>query len=154
MGSGLQPGGSLTNHRARRRPSPIADINVTAMVGVMAVLLIIFMITAPRLSVGVGIDADAALPPVELPAAGAGTPEMAPLSITIDADGRIFLQDTEISFDEVVPKLVALREAGGGAQVWVRGEESTSYGDVAKVLVRIKEAGLPVTLVTGQGDRP
>ena len=152
MGSGLQPGGSLTNHRARRRPSPIAEINVTAMVGVMAVLLIIFMITAPRLSVGVGIDA--ALPPVELPAAAAGTPEMAPLSITIDADGRIFLQNTEISFDEVVPKLVALREAGGGAQVWVRGEENTSYGDVAKVLVRIKEAGLPVTLVTGQGDRP
>ena len=137
-----------------RRPSPISEINVTAMVGVMAVLLIIFMITAPRLTVGVGVGVDAALPPVELPAAGAGAPELAPLSITIDADGKIFLQNTEISFDEVVPKLVALREAGGGPQVWVHGEKSTSYGDVAKVLVRIKEAGLPVTLVTDEGGRP
>ena len=131
----------------------MSEINVTALVGVMAVLLIIFMITAPRLTVGVDIDANPALPQMKPPAT-AGAPETAPLSITIDADGKIFLQNAEIGFDEVVSKLVALREAGGGTQVWVHGDKSTPYGDVAKVLVRIKEAGLPVTLVTDQVDRP
>ena len=134
----------------------MSEINVTPMVGVMVVLLIIFMVTAPRLTVSVDVDAGAARPRVELPAAeaGAASPEKAPLSIAIDADGKIFLQNAEIGFDEVVPKLVALREAGGGTQVWVRGDKSASYGTVAKVLVKIKEAGLPVVLVTDQVDQP
>ncbi|MGH6737258.1 MAG: ExbD/TolR family protein [Methyloceanibacter sp.] len=156
MGAALQPGGALANRRARRRSSlPMSEINVTPMVDVMLVLLIIFMVTAPLLTVGVDIDAPAQLPEVELPATEAGpvTPEQAPLSITVDAEGKIFLQNTEIDFDELVPKLAAIREAGGGTQVWVRGDKSTPYGNVAKVLVRIKEAGLPVTLVTDQVDQ-
>ncbi|MGH6865562.1 MAG: ExbD/TolR family protein [Methyloceanibacter sp.] len=156
MGAGLQPGGALGSRRARRRSSqPMSEINVTPMVDVMLVLLIIFMVTAPLLTLGVDVDANATLPEVELPKteAGAVTPEQAPLSITVDPDGKIFLQNTEIGFDELVPKLTAIREAGGGAQVWVRGDKSTPYGNVAKVLVRIKEAGLPVTLVTDQLDQ-
>jgi biopolymer transport protein TolR len=133
----------------------MSEINVTPMVDVMLVLLIIFMVTAPLLTVGVDVDANASLPDVELPATEAGpvSPEQAPLSITVDAEGKIFLQNTAIEFDELVPRLAAIRDAGGGAQVWVRGDKATPYGNVAKVLVRIKEAGLPVTLVTDQVDQ-
>ena len=136
-------------------PAPMSEINVTPMVDVMLVLLIIFMVTAPLLTVGVDIDANATLPKVALPKteAGAVEPEKAPLSVTIDAQGKIFLQNTEISFDELVPKLAAIRDAGGALQVWVRGDKGTAYGDVAKVLARIKEAGLPVTIVTDQTDQ-
>jgi biopolymer transport protein TolR len=151
MGAGLQPGGALASRRARRRSStPMSEINVTPMVDVMLVLLIIFMVTAPLLTVGVDIDANSGLPKVELPETEAGPvkPEQAPLSITVDQQGKIFLQNTEVNFDELVPKLTAIRETGGGTQVWVRGDEGTSYGNVAKVLVRIKEADFPVTLVT------
>jgi len=157
MGAGLQPGGALANRRARRRSRvPMSEINVTPMVDVMLVLLIIFMVTAPLLTVGVDIDANATLPKVKLPQTEAGPvkPEQAPLSITINADGKIFLQNSEISFDELVPKLTAIRDAGGATQVWVRGDKGTAYGNVAKVLVRIKEAGLPVTLVTDQVNQP
>lgn len=147
----LQLGGRFSTRRAKRRTSrPISEINVTALVGVMAVLLMIFMVAAPRLTVGV--DIDAALPQLEQQSANAsGT---APLNITIDADGKIFLESTEIGFEEVVSKLNARREAGGGAQVRVRGDNSASYGAVTKVLVRIKEAGLPVILVTDPLDQP
>jgi biopolymer transport protein TolR len=128
----------------------MSEINVTPMVDVMLVLLIIFMVTAPLLTVGVDIDANAGLPKVELPETEAGPvkPEQAPLNITIDREGKIFLQNTEIEFDQLVPKLTAIGETGGATQVWVRGDEGTAYGNVAKVLVRIKEAGFPVTLVT------
>jgi biopolymer transport protein TolR len=157
MGAGLQPGGALSNRRARRRSSlPMSEINVTPFVDVMLVLLIIFMVTAPLLTVGVDIEASATLPEVELPQTEAGpvNPEQAPLSITVDEGGKIYIQNTETPFDELVPKLAAIRDAGGAAQVWVRGDKATSYGDVARVLVRIREAGLPVTLVTDQLDQP
>ena len=154
MGTAPDAGG---RHRRGRRVGPsLAEINVIPLVDVMLVLLIIFMVTAPLLTVGVDIDASATLPEVELPQTEAGpvSPEQAPLSITVDAEGKIFLQNSEIGFDELVPKLAAIRDAGGGTQVWVRGDKATSYGDVARVLVRIKEAGLPVTLVTDQLDQP
>jgi biopolymer transport protein TolR len=156
MGVGLQPGGALSNRRTRRRSSrPMSEINVTPMVDVMLVLLIIFMVTAPLLTVGVDVNANVPLPKVALPKTEAGpvSPEKAPLSITVDQAGTIFLQNTEISFDELVPKLTAIREAGGGNQVWVRGDKNTPYGNVARVLVRIKEAGLPVTLITDKLDQ-
>ena len=154
MGPGLQPGGPYSTRHARRRTSqPISEINVTPLVGVMAVLLIIFMVAAPRLTVGVDIDANAALLQVE-PASGAGAPGTPPLTITVDADGKIFLQNAEIDFGEVVSKLIALRKAGGASQVLVRGDNSASYGAVTKVLLRIKEAGLPVILVTEPVGQP
>ena len=154
MGPGLQPGGPFTTRHARRRTSqPISEINVTPLVGVMAVLLIIFMVAAPRMTVGVDIEANAALPQVKQPANGGGAPGRAPLNITVDADGKIFLQNAEIGFEEVVSKLIALRENGDGIQVMVRGDNRASYGAVAKVLVRIKEAGLPVILVTDPLDQ-
>jgi len=151
MGARLQPGGALSNRRARRRSRvPMSEINVTPMVDVMLVLLIIFMVTAPLLTVGIDIDANASLPEVDLPRTEAGqvTPVQTPLSITIEAGGAISLQDTEISFEDLALKLAEIRDVGGVAQVWVRGDRAAAYGDVSKVLVRIKEAGFPVTLLT------
>jgi biopolymer transport protein TolR len=156
MGAGLEIGGSLGSRRARRRSArPMSEINVTPFVDVMLVLLIIFMVTAPLLTVGVDIDSKAGLPEVELPKTEAGpvNPEKAPLNITVDPEGRIFLQNTEIGFDDLVAKLAAIRDAGGAEQVWVRGDKAAAYGNVARVLVRIKEAGLPVTLVTDQVEQ-
>jgi len=157
MGVGLQPGGALSSRRARRRSAaPMSEINVTPMVDVMLVLLIIFMVTAPLLTVGVDVESKGALPKVELPKteAGAVEPEKAPLSITVNPHGKIFLQNTEIGFDELVPKLTAIRDAGGGSKVWVRGDKATPYGNVAKVLARIGQAGFPVTIVTDQVEQP
>ncbi len=157
MGAGLQPGGALSNRRARRRSAaPMSEINVTPMVDVMLVLLIIFMVTAPLLTVGVDVESKGTLPEVDLPKteAGAVEPEKAPLSVTVDPQGKIFLQNTEISFEDLVPKLTAIREAGGGSKVWVRGDKGTAYGNVAKVLAKIGQAGFPVTIVTDQMDQP
>ena len=148
MGAGLQIGGALSSRRARRRSArPMSEINVTPMVDVMLVLLIIFMVTAPLLTVGV---------PIELPKSEAKQLEgdKEPLTISVDPEGKIFLQDTELQIDEIVPKLTAIRDAGGGSKVWVRGDKGTPYGDVAKVLARIGQAGFPVTIVTDQMDQP
>ena len=159
MGAGLQIGGALASRRARRRSAtPMSEINVTPMVDVMLVLLIIFMVAAPLLTVGVNVDApqSASLPKVELPKTEAGPveAEKAPLSVTLDSKGTIFLQNTEIGFDELVPKLIAIRDAGGGGKVWVRGDKGTPYGNVAKVLAKVGQAGFPVTIVTDQDDQP
>jgi biopolymer transport protein TolR len=149
MGANLEPGGALANRRARRRSRlPMSEINVTPMVDVMLVLLIIFMVTAPLLTVGVDIDAGS--PQVELPGTEAGpvSSEPPPLNITVDADGKIYLDGAEIAFDQLMPRLAVFRDASGGTQVWVRGDQTAFYGDIAKVLVKIREAGLPVTLIT------
>ena len=157
MAAGYQYGGALSKRRARRGYRvPMSEINVTPMVDVMLVLLIIFMVTAPLLTVGVDIGQNTDLPEVALPQteAGAVAPVEKALSITVDADGKIYLQDSEIEFEELVPKLTAISETFGTGQVWVRGDAATSYSDVARVLVRIKEAGLPVTLLTDQIAQP
>src|SRR3972149_8455035 len=109
-------GTPVIGRRKHHRRKVMSEINVTPMVDVMLVLLIIFMGTAPLLTVGVDVESKGALPKVELPKteAGAVEPEKAPLSITVDPQGKIFLQNTEIGFDELVPKLTAIRDAGGG----------------------------------------
>jgi biopolymer transport protein TolR len=151
MGVGLQPGGGLSNRRARRRSAaPMSEINVTPMVDVMLVLLIIFMVTAPLLTAGIEVVPQADLPKVELPKTEAGPidSQKQALAITIDPQGKVFLQNTEIGFDELLPKLAAIKDAGAGDRVEVRGDNRAQYGSVAKVLARIKAAGIPVTLVT------
>jgi biopolymer transport protein TolR len=157
MGAGVQQSGGGSGRRARgRRGRPMSEINVTPMVDVMLVLLIIFMVTAPLLTVGVNVEPQADLPKVELPKTEAGpiTTPKEPLNISVDAAGKVFLQNSEIGFDELVPKLAAIREAGGGDRVLVRGDNATQYGNVAKVLARVKQAGLPVILETDSVDQP
>jgi biopolymer transport protein TolR len=153
MGAGLQPGGALSGKRARRRSArPMSEINVTPMVDVMLVLLIIFMVTAPLLTVGIDIPQPPDLPKVELPRTEAGEikPDKDPLYLTINPEGKIFLQNTEIEFDQLVPKLTAIREAGNDGAVQVHGDKSTQYENVAKVVARVSKAGFRVSLVTDQ----
>ena len=151
LGARLEPGGALANRRARRRSRlPMSEINVTPLVDVMLVLLIIFMVTAPLLTVGVTIDAEAPLPEVALPQteASAVAAGDAQISLTIGSDGQITLGDSQVGFEALAAELAALRERAGPVQVWVRADKAAAYGEVARVLVRVKEAGLTVTLLT------
>src|ERR1700726_4090501 len=130
--------------RSRRRPV-MAEINVTPMVDVMLVLLIIFMVSAPLLTVGV---------PIDLPQSQAKSldQDREPLAISLNAEGKIFLQNTEMGVDELVAKLKAISEARGDGfdeRIYVRGDRRVDYGTVMKVMGRISGAGFHrVALVT------
>ena len=135
---------AVAGRRHRRRPV-MAEINVTPMVDVMLVLLIIFMVSAPLLTAGV---------PLELPQTQAKTLEQEnkePLTVSVDEKGQTYLQNTEISLEEVVPKLKAITDARGGAdeRIYVRGDRQVDYGTVMKLMGRISAAGYRrVALVT------
>ncbi len=120
--------------RLRRRHQPIAEINVTPFVDVMLVLLVVFMITAPLLTVGVKVD----LPKTR---AAALQGQDQPLAISIDADGKIFLQDLQIELTELVPKLKAITENAPDQRIFVRGDRTIAYGRVLQVMSLINVAG-------------
>ena len=134
----------------RRHRKPVNQINVVPYIDVMLVLLVIFMVTAPMLTAGIEVVPQPDLPKVNLPKTEAGPidAQKQALAITVNPEGKVFLQSTEIGFDELVPKLTAIKDAGGGDRVEVRGDDRAQYGSIAKVLARIKSAGIPVTLVT------
>ena len=124
----------------------MAEINVTPMVDVMLVLLIIFMVSAPLLTVGVPID----LPQTQAKSLGQ---DKEPLAVSVDTKGKVFLQNTEITMDELVPKLKAITAARGGnnaeERIYVRGDKKVDYGTVMKVMGRLSAAGFArVALVT------
>ncbi len=135
MGAGLQLGGALSGRRARRRAArPMAEINVTPFVDVMLVLLIIFMVAAPMLTVGVPVD----LPESKAPQL---TPAQDPIIISFDKDGRTFLQETEVQPDEIVPKLKAISQAGYDKPIYFRGDWRTNYASLMKIMGLVSEAG-------------
>ena len=141
MSPQIQPG----RQRKGKRYQPMAEINVTPMVDVMLVLLIVFMVAAPLLTVGV---------PVNLPKAGAqslqGDDE--PLAITVAADGSLFIEESAIDIAALVPRLQAISGAGYEQRIYVRGDKDVAYGRVADVVARINAAGYArVALVT---ERP
>ncbi len=123
----------------------MSDINVTPFVDVMLVLLIVFMVSAPLLTVGV---------PLDLPQSQAKSLEQdrEPLTLSINVQGQIFLQNNEIKVDELVAKLKAITDArGGGAdeRIYVRGDKKVDYGTMMKVMGRLSAAGYHrVALVT------
>jgi len=119
--------------RGRRNP-PIAEINVTPFVDVMLVLLIIFMVAAPLLTVGVPID----LPETQAKSLNA---ETQPITVSVNEAGQIFLQETEIPLDEVVPKLEAISKTGYEERIFVRGDKNADYGTVMRVMARISSSG-------------
>jgi len=127
-------GGSFSRRRSRRRHQPMAEINVTPFVDVMLVLLIIFMVAAPLLTVGV---------PIELPKTKASElqGDKEPLTITVNTDGKVFLQETEIEVDEIVAKLRAIAKGGYNERIYVRGDARVNYGIVMKVMGTISVAG-------------
>jgi len=114
---------------------------------VMLVLLIIFMITAPLLTVGVPVD----LPETEAKALSA---DSEPLTITIQADGAIFIQETEVQANELVPRLTAMSEAGFEERVFLRGDDAVDYGVVMRVMARLNAAGFTnIGLITDPLER-
>jgi biopolymer transport protein TolR len=127
-------GGRRGGRRRRSAGAPMSEINVTPLVDVMLVLLIIFMVAAPLLTVGV---------PVELPESK-GNPiqgDKEPLTVSVDGNGKIYLQDTEISLDTLVPKLEEITKQGYEERIYVRGDKNVDYGTVAKVMGSLSSAG-------------
>ena len=128
-----------------------SEINVTPMVDVMLVLLIIFMVSAPLLTVGV---------PIDLPQTQASSLDQAdkePLAVSVNTKGQIFLQNSEIPLEELVPKLQAIAQARGGndERIYVRGDKTVNYGTVMKVMGRLSAAGFRrVALVTEVEQSP
>ena len=135
-----RPGGGRRS-RARRHV-PMHEINVTPFVDVMLVLLIVFMVTAPLLTVGV---------PLELPDTKGQQLQTSkePLTISVQRDGKVYIQESETTLDEIAPKLRAIARSGYEEQIFVRGDKGIDYGTVMRVMGRIKSAGFTkVSLVT------
>jgi len=144
MAGGGAHSGVFGKRRHRRNPV-MSEINVTPMVDVMLVLLIIFMVSAPLLTVGVPID----LPQTQASSLDAADKE--PLAISVNDKGDIFLQNSQIELDELVPKLKAISAARGknDDRIYVRGDKTVNYGTVMKVMGRLNSAGFrKVALVT------
>ena len=120
--------------RGRSKWKPKAEINVTPFVDVMLVLLIVFMITAPLLTVGIPVD----LPETEARNLPAGEE---PLTISINAEGVIFLQETEVELEELGPRLTAIAGTGYSSRIFIRADDHVAYGDVARVMARVNTAG-------------
>ncbi len=131
MNGGGAAGG---RRRGRRRPQPLSEINVTPFVDVMLVLLIVFMVAAPLLTVGV---------PIDLPESQAkpldGDNE--PITISITSQGQVFMQDTEIAVEELIAKLEAIAANGYDERIYVRGDQDADYGTIMNVMGRINSAG-------------
>lgn len=136
MGMAIGDSGHDGGRRRRRRRQPMSEINVTPFVDVMLVLLIIFMVAAPLLTVGVPLD----MPETR---AGAVNTDTEPVTISVDKEGRIFLQETEIPAAEVRAKLAAIAEnrQGEETRIFVRGDKAVAYDIVARVLADISGAG-------------
>ena len=142
-GGGAVPTVQVGKRRHRRRPV-MSEINVTPMVDVMLVLLIILMVSAPLLTVGVPID----LPQTQ---AKSLDQDKEPLTVSVKVDGEVFLQNSVIKVDELVPKLQAITQARGGLdeRIYVRGDRKVDYGTVMRVMGRLSAAGFRrVALVT------
>ncbi|MEQ8395424.1 protein TolR [Thalassobaculum sp.] len=118
----------------RRRYRPLSEINVTPFVDVMLVLLIVFMVTAPLLTVGVPVD----LPKTE---AAQLTDEVEPLVVTVRADGSIYLQESAVAAEQLVPRLVAVTGAKPDTRIFVRGDRRIAYGAVMEVMGMVSAAG-------------
>ena len=138
-------GGGYTRRGSRRRSSfsPMSEINVTPLVDVMLVLLIVFMVAAPLMTVGVPVD----LPQTKAkPLQG----DSEPINVSLDKDGKIFLQETEIDAATLIPKLEAIAKNGYEERIFVRADTSANYGMVMQVMGALNSAGFKkIGLVTG-----
>ena len=142
MAISLQSG---ANHR-RRRMRPNADMNLTPLIDVMVVLLIIFMISAPLMTVTV---------PVDLPEVGKGASSDAdePLVISIDKDNNVYLQDTKLQITELIPKLQAVTAQKPDQRIFIRADQNLTYGTMMKVMSEMTAAGFTkVSLVAETGS--
>ncbi len=135
MGAGTIERAGRRRGGRRNRRKPMSDINITPFVDVMLVLLIIFMVAAPLLTTGV---------PVKLPKANAGAlpaEEETPLTITLTADGRVMLQETEVPVDALIPKLKAIAAERANDKVFLRADGSIPYEAVMQVMGALNTGG-------------
>ena len=118
----------------RSSKEPMSEINVTPFVDVMLVLLIIFMVTAPLLTVGVQVD---------LPETSADTlaEETEPLTLTINAKGEVFIQETKIEFKNIIQKILAVSNNRTDTRIYVRGDKTINYGRVLEVMGMLSGSG-------------
>jgi biopolymer transport protein TolR len=149
MGAGGARAGGYTRRNSRRRSShgAISEINVTPLVDVMLVLLIVFMVAAPLMTVGV---------PIELPKTEAKpmNQQTEPLTISVQADRKVFIQQTEIPLEELAAKLEALAKNGNQEQLMVRADTAVPYGAVMEVMGVLNSAGYTkIGLVTYPKDK-
>ena len=122
------------NRNTSRTNNPISEINVTPFVDVMLVLLIVFMVTAPMLTVGV---------PVNLPETNADSlpDDKEPLTVSINSKGEIYVQDTRVGYSDLVPKLLAISKNRTDTRIYVRGDKNINYGRVLEVMGTLSGAG-------------
>ena len=146
MAASLHP--NQGKFRSGRSFRPMAEINVTPMVDVMLVLLIVFMVAAPLLTVGVPVD----LPKTKAEALK-GQDE--PLSITVNAGGKVFLQETEIAnIEDLAARLLAISQNKRDTRIFIRGDKGINYGRVMEVMGMVNGAGFTqVALVTDMAPR-
>ena len=118
----------------RSYKKPMNEINVTPFVDVMLVLLIIFMVTAPLLTVGV---------PVDLPESSADSlpDDQEPLTVTINSKGEVFIQEHQVVFNKMIPKILAISKNRTDTRIYVRGDKTINYGRVLEVMGRLSGAG-------------
>jgi len=150
MGAGLYGSGQPEQRRGRRRRSrtaqPMSEINVTPFVDVMMVLLIIFMVAAPLMTVGV---------PIELPrTAAAPLPgdDEEPLTVTLVPDGRVMIQTTEVDPETLIPRLRAIAAERANDQIYLRADGGIPYARVMEVMGALNAGGfVSIGLVTEPG---
>lgn len=147
MAGGLAVSARGSRRRGARR-GRLAEINVTPFVDVMLVLLIVFMVTAPLLTVSIPIE----LPQTEAKQSAA---DVEPLTITILQNGTIYLQETQVTEEELVPRLRAISREGYDRAIYIRGDGRTNWEQMAQVLANVSNAGFrKLQLVTDTEDAP
>lgn len=137
----MQGGGG--KRRRSRRSAPMAELNMIPFIDVMLVLLVIFMVAAPLLTVGV---------PVDLPKTGAAqlNIEQKPIAVTIDEQGKVFLQEKEVAKDRLIAEIQAIAKDGFDERIYIRGAAQVNYGRVAEVLAALKAGGYTKTALINQ----
>jgi biopolymer transport protein TolR len=148
MGMNVASSSGGGGRRSRRKPV-MAEINVTPMVDVMLVLLIIFMVSAPLLTVGVPLD----LPQTQ--AKSLDQNDQKPLQMSIDIKGKVFINDTEVALTDLVPKLKAITDARGGLEerIYLRADKKADYGTVARVMGLLSGAGFKKLALVTEADQ-
>jgi biopolymer transport protein TolR len=146
MAGGVMKSGSAGRGR-RRSFRASSEVNITPLVDVMLVLMIIFMVTAPMLTVGV---------PVDLPKTQAAqmTDETDPLIVSVDASGKVFLQETELTMEMLIGRLMAITGNNPNAKIYVRGDKNLAYGTIMEVMGAISAAGYTKVALIAQLPSP
>ena len=138
---------AINLHKSERRSRNVmSEINVTPFVDVMLVLLIVFMVTAPMLTVGV---------PVNLPESEADSlpDDKEPLTVSINSKGEVFVQDTKVAFNELVAKLLAISKNRTDTRIYVRGDKNINYGRVMEVMGNLAGSGFTKVALISQTKR-